>query len=83
MNCIRCDIPEETLSKNGYCEHCFDLQDSVQIRIEAARNAWQTWIADKSTDKATAYSLAIGDLMEHTGWGIPKTTRIINERICA
>jgi hypothetical protein len=83
MNCIRCDIPEEALSKNGYCAICFDLQDSVQERIQAARNAWQSWLANQTADNSTAYGLAIGDLMEHTGWGIPKTTRIINERICA
>lgn len=84
MNCIRCDIPEDNLSANGYCEHCFDLQDEVQELIESARNAWSAYRANPdSYDNQNRYGLAIGKLMNDTGWGIAKTTRIINEMIAA
>lgn len=84
MNCIRCDIPETTLSANGYCEHCFDLQDNVQELIEAARKAWREYSTNlNSYSLRTAYGRAVAELMEQTGWGIQKTSRIINEVICA
>ena len=84
MNCIRCDIPEDNLSANGYCEHCFDLQDEVQERVETARKAWQEYSQNLSNfDLRNRYAFAISDLMEHTGWGINKTSRFINEVIAA